>query len=206
MTVAIDTGYTLPDANHARLLHDGVALPFTVDTSNTTDVDDAEVYSESAIENGLTVDRYKPNATSWTIDLDLDGGAASVSAICIGSDNLATSDQTITIQNDTTTIHSVAPTIDSPIMFLFSPISSLRWRILGAGGAKPTIYNVMIGNPLKFERPFYGEFSPARMNRQTEVIGNMSRNGELMGRSVKRTILQEQYTWNYLTYRRNPCG
>lgn len=199
MTVSIDAGYNLPSEKHARIMHNGVALPFTVDEANTTDVDSSN-FSEASITNGLTSDRYKPNATSWTIDFDLDGGSQAATAICIGSDDLFSSGQTITIQQGTTTIDSVTPTDDSPIIFLFDTISSLRWRILGSGSAKPTIYNVMIGNPLVMERPFYGGFQPTRMNRKTEIIGNISRTGELLGRSKKRTILQGAYSWNNLTY------
>ena len=202
MTVAIETGYTLTDGKHARIMHAGVALPFTVDAANTTDVDSAS-YADANIINGLTSDRYKPNATSWTIEIDLTGGSTGVSAIAIGSDDLFTSGQTVTVQYDDggfTTIDSVTPTDNGPILFLFDTKTSATFRITGSGSAKPTIYNVMIGNPLVMERPFYAGFTPARMNRGTEVIGNLSGSGELLGRSIKRSVLFANYAWQNLTY------
>jgi len=200
MSVKIDAGYSLTDGKHAHILHAGNSFEFTVDQANTTNVADTDLYSEAAVENELTIDRYKANSATWTIDLDLDAGSQSCNCIAIGSDDIATNGQTITIQRGTTTIDSVAPTVDSPLMFFFASQASLRWRILGSGGTAASIYNVKIGNALAFERPFYSGFSPARMNRATDVIGNVSRNGELMGRSVKRTILNEQYDWQNLTY------
>lgn len=202
MTVEIETGYTPSNGKHARIMHVGVAEAFTVDTANTTDVD-SSTYAEANVENGLTVDKYKPNATSWTIELDLDGGAADINCVCIGSGDLATSGQTINVQYDNsgfTTIDSSTPTVDDPIMFLFDTKNSATWRITGSGTSKPTIYNIMLGQVLVMERPFYSGFSPARMNRQSQVIGNLSRTGELLGRSLKRTTLEVEYQWNNLTY------
>jgi hypothetical protein len=37
------------------------------------------------------------------------------------------------------------------------------------------------------------------MNRQTEVLGNLSGSGELMGTSIKRTVLKTTYPWRNLT-------
>lgn len=199
MTVEIQG--TLTDGKNARVMHDGVSLAYTVNQANTTAVD-SSTYDEDNIGNGLTGDRYKPNATSWTIEIDLDGGAASATTICIGSDDMFTSGQTVNIQYDNsgfTTIDSVTPTDDSPIMFLFEAQSSAKWRITGSGTAKPTIYNVMIGNALKMERPFYAGHRPARMNRQVEVMGNISGSGGLLGRSTRRTILTGGYSWEHLT-------
>ena len=50
------------------------------------------------------------------------------------------------------------------------------------------------------ERPFYGGNTPTRLSRMTEVIGNISGSGELLGRSKKRTTLNSSYAWNNLTY------
>ena len=183
-------------------MHDGVVLPFTVTDANTTDPDSAN-FADANIINGLTSDRWKPSATTWTIEIALTGGSAGVSAIAIGSDDLFTSGQTVTVQYDNTgfvTIDSSTPTDDGPLLFLFDTKTSGTFRINGTGTAKPTIYNVMIGNPLVMQRPFYGGFTPAKMNRATEVVGNISRSGELLGRSNKRTILSGQYSWTNLTY------
>lgn len=199
--MTVEVSGTLTDPKNARVMHDGVALAFTVDDGNTTAVD-SSTFAKNNIINGLTSDRYKPNATSWTIEIDLTGGSQAVTGVCIGSDDMFTNGQTVTLQRDNSgfvTVDDVTPTDDSPIMFLFDSVSSATWRITGSGTGKPTIYNVMIGNPLKMQQAFYGGYSPARMNRQSEIIGNISGSGELLGRSVRRSILRGQYDWQHLT-------
>jgi hypothetical protein len=126
--------------------------------------------------------------------------------IAIGAHTLGLTGARVTFEHDSngddvwTSIGTVTPTDNSPIMFFFDEITSDRWRITIDRGVLPEIGVVRIGDPLVFERPFYSGFTPARMNRATDVIGNMSRTGELIGRSIKRTILIEDYQWQNLTY------
>jgi len=124
----------------------------------------------------------------------------------IGAHNLGSAGARITFEHDSnsddtfTAIETVTPTNDSPILFFFDTVTSSRWRITVDRGVLPEIAVVRVGNPLTFERPFYSGFTPARMGRATDVIGNISRTGELLGRSIKRTLLQEDYQWKNLTY------
>lgn len=200
--MTVETSGTLTTPKHARIMHDGVALAYTVDDGNTTAVS-GSTYAKNNVLNGLTSDKYQPNATSWTLEIDLTGGSQAVTGVCIGSPDLFTSGQTITLQRENSgfvTVDTSTPTDDSPLMFLFDSVSSATWRITGTGSAAPTIYNVMIGNPLVMEQPFYGGYAPARMNRKTQLIGNISDSGELLGRSVRRSILAGDYNWEHLTY------
>lgn len=104
-------------------------------------------------------------------------------------------------ENDTwTTIGTVTPTDDGPLMFFFASVSSPRWRITVDRAAVPKIGVVRIGDPLVMQRTIYAGASPARMNRATDVISNISHSGELLGRSRKRTILMEGAEWQNLTY------
>lgn len=203
MTIVIESAYNLPTPTHARVMHQGLALPFDVDASESTPADSA-VYALNNVRNGLTSDRYKPSFNAWALEMELLGGSQEVSCICIGSSDMFSSSQEITLQfydgAEFVTIADVVPVDDSPVMFLFSIKSTGRFRIVGDGGARPSIYNIMIGTPLVMQRPMYGGFSPARMNRQTEVVGNMSRTGELLGRSKKRTTLAASYDWQNLDY------
>jgi hypothetical protein len=124
----------------------------------------------------------------------------------VAAHNLGAAGCRVTFSHDSnndgtyTSIGSTTPTDDSAIMFFFNSITSAKWRVTIDRGALPSVGVVWIGDPLTFERPFYSGFTPARMNRATDVIGNISRTGELIGRSVKRTILQEQFPWQNLSY------
>jgi len=203
MTVVIQSGYSLPDEKHARILHNGVVGSFLVDDAATTPVVSDTAYYSAAVQNYLTAERYKPNNPTWQITIDLNGGAGITTCFCLGSDDLFSTGQTVTLAYDDAgfqTVASVTPSDNSPIMFLHDSITASRWRISGVGIAAPSIYNVALGNPLVMERAFYGGYSPARLNRKTETINNISRTGELLGRSIKRTILEGNYQWNNLTY------
>lgn len=132
--------------------------------------------------------------------------AAAGDVMCIAAHNLWSGGGRITFEHDSnaddtfTSIGSVEPTDNSPIMFIFEPITSARWRITVDRGVLPEIGVFRIGDALQMERPFYGGFSPSRMARNTEVIGNISGSGELLGRSKKRTTLTGSYQWQNLTY------
>jgi len=205
MSVATEAGYTWTDGKHARLLHAGNSFDIdtitaTADTGSTADL----------VDNGLTRDRWLPFASASaaqaaSLRLDLVSPAAGT-CFAIGAHNLGTTATSIAFEHDSnaddtfTVIGTHAPTDDSPILFFFDAITSGRWRITLTSDGLPEVGVVRIGNALTFERPFYAGFTPARMNRATDVIGNLSRTGELLGRSIKRTVLSEGYQWQNLTY------
>lgn len=126
--------------------------------------------------------------------------------IAIAAHNLWSSGGRITIEHDSneddtwTTIDTLTPADNSPIMFFFDTVTSVRWRISVDRGALPEIGVFRVGSALKFERPFYSGFTVPRMSRNTEVLGNISGSGELLGRSKKRTTLNASYSWSNLTY------
>jgi hypothetical protein len=155
--------------------------------------------------NTIKVRRACVHASSATLRLDT-FTAAGATCFAVGAHTLGSSGARIAFEHDSdgddtwTEIGSVEPGDNGAIMFFFASITSDRWRVTVDRGVVPEIGVLWVGDPLTFERPFYAGFSPARMNRATEVIGNLSRTGELLGRSVKRTVLQEQYSWTNLTY------
>ena len=202
MTVAFESGYSLPGGdmplNHARILHRGVSHIFTVDDAGTTAVASA-TYSKNAPINELTFERYKPNASTWTFQIDL-GSAKAADCYCIAAHTLTGA--TVTLQQFTgswTTVASVTPADNSPIMFIFEELTKQDWRLSVTGGAGE-IGVIMIGAALQMQRPFYQGFSPARMARDVKVLGNFSETNELVGRSRIRKSLRASYTWNNLTY------
>jgi hypothetical protein len=137
----------------------------------------------------------------------MDGFAAQAGDVfCIAAHNLGSGGGRIQFEHDSdnndtwTVLGTLSPTDDSPIMFLHEGITSSRWRITVDRGALPEIGVMRVGAALQMERPFYAGFTPARMSRRTEITGNISGSGELMGRSKRRTILNSSYSWTNLTY------
>lgn len=205
MTVATEAGYSWTDGKHARILHKGnvltpLTITATVDTGSTADL----------VANGLTRDRWVPFASASAAQvarIRIDPATAFAgTCIAIGAHNLGSTATDIVFEHDSnadntwTTIGTLSPTDDSPILFFFNSITSIRWRISLTSDGLPEVGVVRIGVPLTFQRPFYAGASPARMNRATELVGNLSRTGELLGRSKRRTILSESANWANLKY------
>jgi hypothetical protein len=208
MTVAYEAGYALPGGdlplNHARIVHSGVSFAPTTITAS------AEVtgYPGAAANIGDTVDRWRPVAsgvTTATLDYTL-AAAQEADCFAIAAHNLGTIGGTIGFYHDSngdgtwTLIGSVNPTDDSPILFFFDPITSDEWRIQVSVGAVPEIGVFRIAKALQMQRPFYSGYTPARMNRAVDLNGNISGSGELLGRSVKRSVLNASYSWDRITY------
>lgn len=88
---------------------------------------------------------------------------------------------------------------NSPLMLIFAPIGSTLWRVRVDRAVLPEIGVLRIGTALQMQQPFYAGATPARMARNTEVLGNLSGSGELLGRSRKRTTLNVSASWAHLT-------
>lgn len=208
MTVAYESGYTLPSGTlplkHARVVHKGNSLvPITITASA-----ELPLYPGSAANSGDTVDRWRPvvsGVTTATLAYEM-ASAQEADCFAIAAHNLGTIGATLTLQHDSngddtwTTIGAVAPADDSPILFIFEPITSDKWRIQVSGGDTPEVGVFRVAKALQMERPFYGGFAPTPMSRNTEVRGNLSGSGQLLGRSKERTTLSSSYTWKNLSY------
>jgi hypothetical protein len=133
-------------------------------------------------------------------------GAKPANIFCAAGLNMADSGGRIQILHDEnengiyTQIDQLDPTDRGPAMFLFDEITSARWRISISRTVMPEIAVGWFGDALVFERPFYGGFTVPRMDRNTQIMGNISGTGELLGRSKKRTTLSASYSWSNLTY------
>jgi len=141
-------------------------------------------------------------------NLDINSvGAEGAEAIFIAGHNIGNSQGRIVVSHDSnddgtyTDIAALEPVPDnSPIYFAFAEITSRKWRVTVTEALEPEIAIVRIGTPLTMQRPFYSNHTPTRMKRQTELIGNLSGTGQLLGRSKQRTMLQASYSWANLTY------
>lgn len=133
-------------------------------------------------------------------------GAQPANIFCAAGINMADSGGRLRLLHDSdddgnyTEIESLDITDRGPAMFLFDEIVSAKWRIAIANTVMPEIAVGWLGNALVFERPFYGGFTVPRMDRNTQIMGNISGTGELLGRSKKRTTLSASYSWSNLTY------
>lgn len=166
---------------------------------------DGTTESFTGANETMKILRTAAHISSATLRYDLFSALAG-DCIAIAAHNLGRGAGRLLIEHDSnnddawTLIDSLEPVDDSPVMFFFDAVASSRWRIRTDRGVLPEIGVFRLGVALKFQRSFYGGFTIPRMNRNTDVTGNISGSGELLGRSKKRTTLSANYEWNDLTY------
>ncbi len=133
-------------------------------------------------------------------------GAQAADIFALAAHNIGTGLGRITFEHDSdendawTSIGSGSPVDNSPVAFIFAPVTSIRWRITIDRAALPKIGVMQVATALQFIRPFYQGFDPTRMARRTTITGNMSEGGEFLGRSKIRTSLSSEYNWANLPY------
>jgi hypothetical protein len=182
---------------HSRIGIDNIARTGTVSASS-----EAAGFPAIAAANPLTYEFWKPTAFPawWRVDA---GAAVTVDYVGIAAHNLGTIGSTVEVQssddNSTwTTVDSHTPTSDSPIMFLFAPVSARYWRITVAGEA--VIGAVYIGKVIEMQRAAYAGINPIDLSRRTVIRPNVSENGQWLGRSIIRQGNATSVTFRHLTF------
>ena len=203
MAVAFESGYTLPGGDepttHARIAHSGNWLSGGTVTASTT----ATGYFADGPDNSLTYERWQPTASPATWEYD-HGSAAECDYCVIGAHDFGTVSATVNVQAEIstvwTTLVSISPTTDEPIMAIFEPRTQQKWRLsITYAGTAPTIGVVKFGAALQMERPLYGEYTPPNFARATEVRSSYSESGEFLGRTKQRTYLEFNINWSLLS-------
>jgi hypothetical protein len=158
-----------------------------------------------SISNTIKVKSAYAHASSASIRYDL-FSAEEGDMFAIAAHNLGSGIARITLEHDSdandtwTALGVVTPTDNSPILFFFVPVTSARWRITVDRGVMPEIGVWRIGKALQMTQPFYAGHTPSRMDRNVQILGNLSGSGELLGRSIKRSTLNASYPFSHLKY------
>lgn len=200
------TGYTVGSnepLNHARILWDHVQGTVTADGTNG-----------DFAANDYTAQRWSlaAGANDWTLTLP---AATDVDTVFISAHNLSGRTVVISTSPDLVTAYTTRATIVAPdnstIAALFtdgagSAISARRININVSEGTGNVVGIIRAGEALQMQRPFYGGYSPIRLNRITEGQQSFSETGQWLGRTEKRRALSTSYNWQHLTadwYRAN---
>lgn len=185
--IKVQTGFnpTIP-LSHSRIGHQTYTRTGTASAS-TSAVD----FPADAPLNEMTYEFWRPTAipATWTLDA---GASVSANYFGIAAHTLGSSGTTITIQsspdNSTwTTIDSITPTDDSPIMFLFASVTARYYRLSITGSTIPSVGVIYVGTVLEMLRPCYGGLVPISLSRDTVIRPNRSEGGQWLGRSVIRS-------------------
>lgn len=171
-----------------RLSNGSETLSYTGDTSNSIRLIKSFLHESSATWD----------FTGWT--------AGEADCFCIAAHNIGTNGGRLRFYHDSnddstyTEIGELSPSDNSPIMFIFAPITSKDWRLIVDRCVDPQIAVIRIGKALQMERPFYGGFQPSLHRRKTGVRGNKSQGSQWLGRSIILKESDVDYKWDNLTF------
>lgn len=202
MGVAFESGYTLPGSDypltHARIAHSGNWLAGGTVTASTT----AAGYFADGPDNSLTYEKWQPTASAATWEYD-HGSAAECDYCVIGAHDLGTRAATVNVQAEIaavwTTLVSISPADNMPIMAIFEPRTQQAWRLqITYAGTAPVIGVIKFGKALQMPRPLYGGHAPLDLSRQTILRTNISEAGEFLGRTKQRTAFATSFAWQHL--------
>lgn len=204
---SVNVGALEMPLTHARIGYDNF-VPGTTVTGSSQVLG----FPPDAITRQTTWERWQP-LTTVNQDLIIEAGTAQdANYIGIAAHTLGSAGAVVEFAYSAdgvsyTTIQSVTPADNLPMMVIFSEASAAFWRVRVVSAASaPTIGVVYIGKTLDMQRPIYGGHSPINLSRQTIVRPTESEKGQWLGRSVIRRGLQTSYKWNNLSaawYREN---
>lgn len=152
--------------------------------------------------NSLTYEYWRANIlpATWTLDA---GSSKMANYFGIAAHTLGSSGSTITIASSPnnvtyTTIDTLTPTDDSPIMFLFANRTARYFSLSISGTAVPSVGVIYVGPVLEMMRPCFAGVSPINLSRVTVIRPNKSEGGQWIGRSVIRSGFSMTATYNNL--------
>lgn len=137
-----------------------------------------------------TYDQWSPTALPATISSDL-GAAASVDCAAVIAHDCFTKGNTVLFQRSSdgsswTTVDSVVPTDNSPILFLFDSINYRYYRFRFENGTVPFVGVVMVGARFTMPAGVVAPYTPMWAAKQYELLTSNSLGGHFLGNRIIR--------------------
>jgi hypothetical protein len=184
---------------HSRIGIDNIVREGTVTASG-----EDPAFPAFAAKNPLTYEFWRPDVLDawWKVDAGL---PVEVSYCGIASHTLGSSGAFVTVQystDDSTWVDVLTDnqSDDSPMMFLFAPVTARYWRIFIQGSVIPSVGVVYFGKTLEMQRPCFSGLEPINFNRSTVIRPNRSENGQWVGRSIVRQGANMSVSYRHLDY------
>lgn len=184
MSVNIHTSYAPTySANNPVIGWNSATKRGTVTASTS-----ADGYAAANAADASTTTFWRPTAltATWKITTPT---AETFSYCGIASHSLGGTGCTVTVQlwSGASWVDrgSVTPTDDSVIMFLFGEYETTQIRIRITGSLAPSIGSVYFGQTLELPQRAYQGFTPIDLATNATFITNVTRGGQLAGRSVQ---------------------
>jgi len=225
MSIFYQAGYAPPTGDmpltHARIAHSGNWLEGGTITASGT----ASGFYSDAPDNSLTYEKWQADTLPayWG---KTNAVSAAVDYCCIAAHTLGDNFISVTVQysnngTDWTDVATGTPQDNSPIMFIFDPITAPHWRVYLEGGFPETptlilnfetgVYGVdtldsqaatigvcRFGSAMQMPQALYGGLEPLIFARKTVMKSNITTTGEWVGRSRVRNQLGTTFNWEHL--------
>jgi hypothetical protein len=182
------------------LTHARIGIDNAVRTATITATSAIEGFPASAVGNALTYEFWRPVSGSGTITAQFT--QQIIDYVGIASHNLAGGSVTVERSTDGTnwtTIRTVTPINNSPLMFLFEPVQAAYIRV-AVNATNASVAVIYTGKTLEMQRAVFGGISPINFTRNTVIRPNESESGLWLGRNVIRRGSETTITWQNLTY------
>lgn len=171
-------------------------------TGTITASSTADGYDSEYPDNYLTYNFWKPDSLPATWEIDA-GVATECNYVGIAAHEIGSSGCSVYAEyydgSEWQEISGIAPADDSPIMFIFSKLSWVKYRIRIAGSTAPRVGVVFMGVTLDMQRAIYGNHSPLNLSRVTTVTPALSETGQFIGRTIQSYGVSTSWTWSNLT-------
>lgn len=157
--------------------------------------------TDAPVENLLTDstwDFWKPTSTTATVTATFPS-SINITAIGIAAHNLGSLGATVNFKRGNTTIATITPTDDTPIIMLVSSTAYTIWRIEVTGSSAPvSIGSLFFGSPLVFESGIVPSYNPLWMAENIELLQNQSLGGQFFQNRVIRKSAEGSVQLNIL--------
>ena len=205
MPIIIGSGIVLGEPagvlplDHPRIMYDDI-----VNAATLTPSTEETGFEAVNIADYLTWDFWKPTALPATLEIE-SLAAADVDYALIAAHNLGTVGASISIDYWdgaawVEIVSEVSPGNDSVLAFLFTSVTSNKFRLNVSGGATmPSVGVFMLGTALAVERKLYKQHTPITLGRRTLIRPQSSEAGQWLGRSIQRDGVATTITFNNLT-------
>ena len=200
MSLHFSTGYRRPaidePLDNARILHNRNTISGTISAT-------AEAgFAASAADDWTTYEKWQPFASgsgnaSWFLT---GADATEIDCVCIGAHNLTGGNVTVGYYSGGSWVGlaSASPADNSPLMFIFEPVTTTGVFVTIEGVDTPAVGVIKAGKAMQMGEPITGSPQPLKYNRSTTYQANTSTKGEWLGRTIQRSSLAADFSWDYL--------
>jgi hypothetical protein len=198
MTIVIDGTPSAADSL-PTILYTNYFATGTIDATS-----DAAGYDKENVGTESTYDSWKGVALPDWVYVDA-GSSVACDAAAIVAHDCGTKGNTVLLAYSTdnvswTEVDSVAPTDDSPILFLFGSISARYWRFRFTGGTdEPFIGVAMVGPRLTMPNGVVTPYTPMWASKQYEMLPSNSLGGQFLGNRIIRKSAETSVTFTSVT-------